>query len=144
MLMFFTPQLLVQVEEEYHNAYQEKLDKRVSVIFIDANSSDTLLVMFCISCGSTDKIKKEGLANLLSKLYVNQLNENGNILHYGSEINSYVGYDQSIYYVHGKKENLDGILKNFGQIYSDFSVSKEEIALQKQDIEQKLLRKKSD
>ena len=43
-----------------------------------------------------------------------------------------------------KKENLDSILKNFGQIYSDFSVSKEEIALQKQDIEQKLLRKKSD
>ena len=65
-------------------------------------------------------------------------------MHYFAEINSYVGYDQSIYYVHGKKENLDGILKNFGQIYSDFSVSKEEIALQKQDIEQKLLRKKSD
>ena len=43
-----------------------------------------------------------------------------------------------------KKENLDGILKNFGQIYSGFSGSKEEIALQKQDIEQKLLRKKSD
>ena len=43
-----------------------------------------------------------------------------------------------------KKENLDSILKNFGQIYSDFSVSKEEIVLQKQDIEQKLLRKKSD
>ena len=144
MLMFFTPQLLVQVEEEYHNAYQEKLDKRVSVIFIDANSSDTLLVMFCISCGSINEIEKEGLANLLSKLYVNQLNENGNILHYGSEINSYVGYDQSIYYVHGKKENLDGILKNFGQIYSDFSVSKEEIVLKKQDIEQKLIRKKSD
>ena len=38
MLMFFTPQLLVQVEEEYHNANQEKLDKRVSAIFIDANS----------------------------------------------------------------------------------------------------------
>ena len=65
-------------------------------------------------------------------------------MHYGSEINSYVGYDQSIYYVHGKKENLDGILNNFGQIYSDFSVSKEEIALQKLDIEQKLLRKKPD
>ena len=76
MLMFFTSPLLVQVEEEYHNAYQEKLDKRVSVIFIDANSSDTLLVMFCISCGSTDEIKKEGLANLLSKLYVKKLNEN--------------------------------------------------------------------
>ena len=65
MLMFFTPQLLVQVEEEYHNAYQEKLDKRVSVIFIDANSSDTLQVMFCIFFGSIDEIEKERLANLL-------------------------------------------------------------------------------
>lgn len=141
MLMFFSPQLLIQAEEEYRNAYQEKLDNGVSVIFIDANSSDTLLVMFCISCGSTDEIEKEGLANLLSKLYVKKLNENGNTLHYGAEINSYVGYDQSIYYVLGKKENLDGILKNFGQIYSDFSVSKEEIAVQKQDIEQNLLSK---
>ena len=104
MLMFFTPQLLVQVEEEYHNAYQEKLDKRVSVIFIDANSSDTLLVMFCISCGSINEIEKEGLANLLSKLYVKKLNENGNTLHYFEEINSYFGYDQSIYYVHEKKK----------------------------------------
>ena len=106
MLMFFTPQLLVQVEEEYHNAYQEKLDKRVSVIFVDANSLDTLQVMFCIFCGSIDEIEKEGLTNLLSKLYVKKLNENGNTLHYGAEINSYVGYDQSIYYVHGKKRKL--------------------------------------
>ena len=59
MLMFFSPQLLVQAEEEYRNAYQEKLDNGVSVIFIDANSSDTLLVMFCISCGTTDEIKKK-------------------------------------------------------------------------------------
>ena len=80
-----------------------KARKRVSELFIDANSSDTLLVMLYISFGSIDEIEKEGLANLLSKLYVNQLNENGNILHYGSEINSYVGYDQSIYYVNKKK-----------------------------------------
>ena len=104
MLMFFTSQLLVQVEEEFHNANQEKQDKRVSAIFIDANSQDTLLVMFYISFGSIDEIKKEGLANLLSKLYVKKLNENGNTLHYFEEINSYFGYDQSIYYVHEKKK----------------------------------------
>lgn len=141
ILAFLSPQFSVQAEEEYRNVHQEKLDNGVSVIFIDANSSDMLLVMFCVSCGSTDEIEKEGLANLLSKLYVKKLNDNGITLHYGAEINSYVGYDQSTYYVLGKKENLDGILKNFGQIYSDFSVSKEEIAVQKQDIEQNLLNK---
>ena len=139
VLAFFSPQLsLIQADEEYRNIHQEKLNNGVSVIFVDANSSDMLLVMFCVSCGSTDEIEKEGLANLLSKLYAKKLNDNGNTLHYGAEINSYVGYDQSTYYVLGKKENLDGILKNFGQIYSDFSVSKEEIAAQKHNVEQSL------
>ena len=44
-----------------------KARKRVSEIFIDANLSDTFLVMFCISCGSTNEIKKEG-ENLISTM----------------------------------------------------------------------------
>ena len=60
--------------------------------------------MLYISFGSIDEIEKEGLANLLSKLYVKNLNENGNTLHYAEEINLYVGYEQSIYYVHEKKK----------------------------------------
>lgn len=127
--------------QEYRDIHREKLDNGVSVIFIDANSSDMLLVMFCVSCGSTDEREKEGVANLLSKIYAKKLNDNGNNLHYGAEINSYVGYDQSMYYVLAKTENLDGILKNFGQIYSNFSVSKEEINAHKQEVEQSLLNK---
>lgn len=137
ILSFFQPTF----GQEYRDIHQEKLDNGVSVIFIDANSSDMLLVMFCVSCGSTDEVEKEGVANLLSKIYAKKLNDNGNNLHYGAEINSYVGYDQSMYYVLAKTDNLDGILKNFGQIYSDFSVSKEEINTQKQDVEQSLLSK---
>lgn len=127
--------------QEYRNVCQEKLDNGISVIFIDANSPDMLLVMFCVSCGSTDETEKEGIANLLSKVYAKKLRDNGNALHYGAEINSHVGYDQSVYYVLGKNENLDGILKNFGHIYRNFSTTKDEVNAQKKDIEENLLAK---
>ncbi|MBR1733883.1 MAG: insulinase family protein [Alphaproteobacteria bacterium] len=141
IVLFFLFSQFVSFGQEYRNLHQEKLDNGVSVIFIEANSSDMLLVMFCVSCGSTDEVEKEGLANLLSKIYLKKLNDNGNTMHYGAEINSYVGYDQSIYYVLAKKENLDGILKNFGQIYSNFSFSKEDMAIQKKLVENNLLNK---
>lgn len=127
-------------EGEYRDVHQVQLDNGMSVIFIDANS-DMVLVMFCVSCGATDEIDKEGVANVLSKIYANKLNENADNLHYGAEVNSNTSYDQSIYYVLGKKDNLEPILQNFAQIYEGFSVGDKDVNDQKQRINQFLLNK---
>lgn len=131
---------LVQADGEYRNVYQVQLENGISVIFIDANS-DMVLVMFCVSCGSTDEIDKEGIANILSKIYAKKLNENAENLHYGAEVNSNTGYDQTVYYILGKKENLDAILQNFAQIYAGFTISDKDVDDQKQNVYQNLISK---
>lgn len=113
----------MQVEAWRRAVCHEKLDNGTSVIFVDANLSDTLLTMFCIS--DAGEIGKEELANLLSKIRCQKLDDNS--LHYGAEINSRDGYNQSAYYVFGKNENIYEILKNFGRMYFDFSIINEKV-----------------
>lgn len=130
----------VQASGTYRDVHKTRLDNGISVIFIDANS-DMVLVMFCVSCGSSDEVDKEGIANLLSKIYSSKLNENAGNLHYGAEVNCNTSYDQSIYYVLGEKNNLEAILQNFAQIYERFSVNESDMNLQKQSIKEALLNK---
>ncbi len=116
----------------------EKLDNDISVVFIDTTQSESILVMLCISVGSVDEIEKNGVANLLSKVFVKKLNDSAHSLHYGSECNSYVGYDQSVYYFYGKQDNLDGFLKNLGSVFSNFVFSNDELENCKQEIKQSI------
>lgn len=140
LLVPFVPVQLAYTDGEYRNVHQEQLDNGISVIFIDADSSDDMvLVMFCVSCGSTDEKDKEGIANLLSKIYAKKLSESG--LEYGIDINSNVGFDQSMYYVLGKKENLNAILENFAKIYLNFTVSQSELENYKNKVRQSILDK---
>lgn len=134
----FSSVQLVQADGEYRDVHEVQLDNGISAIFIDANS-EMVLVMFCISCGSTDEVDKEGIANVLSKIYAKKLNENAENLHYGAEVNSNTSYDQSVYYVLGKKENLDAILQNFAQIYAGFPISDKDVEDQKQSVQQSLV-----
>ncbi|GHU17943.1 peptidase M16 [Alphaproteobacteria bacterium] len=103
----------------------EKLENGMSVIFVETSKSDSLMVVLSVSAGSTDEVDKEGVANVLSKVlaskYMNNLN--GNALQYGTESNSYAGYDQSVYYLCGKLENLDAFVKNLGDLFTVSSLN---------------------
>jgi zinc protease len=94
--------------------------------------------MLCVSAGSTDEISKDGVANLLSKILAKKLDENSTAMHYGSESNSYAGYDQSTYYFYGRLENLEGFLKNLGSVYSNFSFSKDDLELCRKSVERSI------
>ncbi|MDR2157945.1 MAG: insulinase family protein [Holosporaceae bacterium] len=127
--------------EKYRGCSFQKLDNGVSVIFVDTPKSDALLAMLCISSGSADEIDKFGVANLLNYMFTQKLKENAaaDSLQYGSEINSYVGYDQSAYYFYGKVEDLEGFIKNLGAIFSNFTFSTEDLNGAKQAAEKKIL-----
>jgi predicted Zn-dependent peptidase len=111
--------------EKYRGASFQKLENGISVIFVDTAKSDSLLVMFCVSSGSTDEIDKRGVANLLRHVFSKKLKENADSdsLQYSLENNSYTGYDQSVYYFYGKIENLDGFINNLGTTFSGFVFS---------------------
>lgn len=126
----------IEPMQEYRYSFVEKLDNDVTVIFADTTKSESILVMLCVSTGSTDEIEKDGIANLLSKVFSKKLNDNANSLHYGSECNSYVNYDQSVYYFYGKNDNLDSFLKNLGSVFSNFVFSNDDLENCKQSVEQ--------
>lgn len=136
-LLFF-PSNANEIVQEYRCSSIEKLDNDISIVFVDTIKSESILVMLCISAGNTDEIEKDGVANLLSKVFVKKLNDSAHSLHYGSECNSYVGYDQSVYYFYGKQDNLDGFLKNLGSVFSNFVFSNDELENCKQAIEQSI------
>jgi zinc protease len=117
----------------------KKLANGISVIFVDTSVSDALLVMLCVSAGSADEVTKEGVANLLSKVFAKKLNENSVAMHCGAESNSYAGYDQSSYYFYGKLENLEKFLNNLGSVYSSFSFSKDDLETCRNSVEHSII-----
>ncbi|MDR2107490.1 MAG: insulinase family protein [Holosporaceae bacterium] len=126
--------------ENYRGCSVHKTDGGVTVIFADTPKPDGLLVMLCISSGSTDEIEKTGVSNLLNRIFEQKLKQNtGSDLQYGSESNSYAGYDHSIYYFYGKTENLAGFIKNLGTTFSNFTFTSDEMDGCKRMIEKKII-----
>jgi predicted Zn-dependent peptidase len=125
----------------YRGASFKKLSNGVSVIFVNTAESDSLLIMLCISSGSGDEIDKRGVANLLGYMFEKKLKEKAaaDSLQYGSESNSYVGHDQSVYYFYGKVENLKGFIRNLGTIFSNFAFSTEDFGDGKRVVEQQIV-----
>ncbi|MDR1375845.1 MAG: insulinase family protein [Holosporaceae bacterium] len=119
----------------------QKLDNNMSVVFVDAARSNSLLVMLCISTGNTDELDREGVANLLSHMFAKKLKENADAdtLQYGAESNFYTGHDYSMYYFYGKLENLDGFIKNLGDVFENFAFSQDDLDRSKRKIEQKIV-----
>ncbi|MDR1333930.1 MAG: insulinase family protein [Holosporaceae bacterium] len=126
--------------DKYRGASLQKLGNGQKVLFVDTTKSDSILVMLCISSGSTDEIETRGVANLLGHICLKKLKEDvrRDSNQYGSESNSYVGYDQSIYYLYGKAENLEGFIKNLSAIFSDFTFSIDDLNGEKKIIEQQI------
>jgi zinc protease len=85
--------------------------------------------MLCISAGSADELDKRGVANLLSHMFAKKLKEStaANTLQYGAESDSCTGHDQSMYYFYGKLEDLEGFIKNLGEVFSRFSCSPNDV-----------------
>ncbi|GHT91668.1 peptidase M16 [Alphaproteobacteria bacterium] len=125
-------------DQEYRDSSVEKLENGMSVVFVETSKSDSLMVVLSVSAGSTDEVDKEGVANVLSKILASKYmnNVNGNALQYGTESNSYAGYDQSVFYLCGKLENLDGFLKNLGDLFTASSFSPEDVKSTKNLVEQ--------
>ncbi|MDR1560872.1 MAG: insulinase family protein [Holosporaceae bacterium] len=119
----------------------QKLENGVSVVFIDTVKSNSLLVVLCVSSGSADELDKEGVANLLTYIFMEKLqaNANADTLQHGSEINSYTEHDQSLYYFYGNLESLESFLKNLGTVFTKFSFSENDLRNNKRKIEEKLL-----
>lgn len=116
----------------------KKLDDRVSVVFVDTYSTDSLLIMMCVSAGVADEIEHQGVANLLCDVLLRKLKQQADAdnLPYGAQSSAYTGYDQSVYYFYGKPENLEGFIKNFSLVTQDFSCTAEQLAKSKKSIEQ--------
>ncbi|GHU12620.1 hypothetical protein FACS189449_06620 [Alphaproteobacteria bacterium] len=136
-LSFFSCCVNAEVQE-YRNSSVEKLENGMSVIFVETSKSDSLMVVLSVSAGSTDEVDKEGVANVLSKVLAKRFmsNLNGNALQYGTESNSYAGYDQSVYYLCGKLENLDGFMKNLADLFDASSFSAEDVNTTKDSVVQ--------
>jgi predicted Zn-dependent peptidase len=126
--------------DKYRGASSQKLENGVTVVFADSTKSGSALVMLCISSGSTDEIEKRGVANLLGYMFSKKIKEKigADSLQYGSESDSYVGYDQTIYYVYGKNGNLEGFIKNLATLFSDFTFSVDELNAAKKITEQQI------
>jgi len=122
--------------DKYRGVSCKKLDNGISVIFIDTVPADSLLVMLCISSGSTDEIQKTGIANLLKQICEKKLKERSLNKF---ECDSYVGYDQSAYYFYGKSSELSNILKNLGAVISDISFLERDLTSCKKIVEKKIL-----
>jgi predicted Zn-dependent peptidase len=124
--------------QKYLGSSIEQLENGISLIFADTSKSDSVLVMFCVSAGNTDETEKEGVSNLLSKITQKKLNDNASNLHYGSECSLYAGHDSTAYYFYTKHDHIEGIIKNFGEICSNFSFSKKDFDECKRLVEQEL------
>jgi zinc protease len=124
-------------EDQYRNSREHKLDNGITVILAETSLSDLIRVALCVSAGSADEIEKEGVANLLSKVltkkFMNGVDENS--VQYGSESNSYVGYDQSVYYFCGTVKNLEYFLKTFGELLKSSAISGNEVTTAKNSVE---------
>jgi zinc protease len=118
----------------------EKLENGISVVFVDTEPSDFLLIMLCVSSGSGDDVDKRGVANLLRYMFARKLKErsDSDSIQYGSESNSYTGHDQSVYYFYGRRENLEGFIKNLGTIFSNFKPTTNDFNESKAAIEQQI------
>lgn len=125
---------------EYRSSSCVSLENGIRVVFVDTTYNDSLLVMLGVSAGSTDEKEIDGVSNLLVKAVVNKLNETPNIngVQYG-EAQSYAGYDQSIYYYYGKKDDLEGFITKLGTVFSKLSFSDQELNNCKKAIEQKII-----
>ncbi|MDR2724355.1 MAG: insulinase family protein [Holosporaceae bacterium] len=108
---------------QYRESSVQTLENGVTVVFVDADESDNLLLLLCVSAGSNDDGDKHGVANLLNYVFTEKLRENisADFIQSGSEIRSSIGHDQSIYYFYGKTKNLNAFIKNLGETFSDFS-----------------------
>lgn len=134
---FISPVTHAAEQVEYRASSCINLDNGMKVIFVDTTYSDALLVMLGVSAGSTDEKEIEGISNLLVKSVVNKLNQNPDGVQYG-EVQAYSGYDQSIYYYYGRKDDLDGFLTKLGSVFSKLSFTPQEVDDCKKSIEQQI------
>ncbi|MDR1551165.1 MAG: insulinase family protein [Holosporaceae bacterium] len=106
--------------EKFRGIEQYKLENDVTVIFVDTAWSNSLLVMLCVSAGSSDEIEKRGVANLLAHLFARKLRESvgEDLARTEAENNVFVGHDQSIFYLVGRRENLDLFIRGLGSTFS--------------------------
>ena len=114
----------------------KKLSNNVSVVFIDPEKNDELLILFCVSSGSADEIVRRGVSNVLSKIFLKKLQ--AATKESGGECNSYVGFDQNVYYFFGKPKEIENYLKGFSTTLHDFSATDEDVTEIKNITEQSL------
>lgn len=129
---------VVDAAYEYKDSSECKLENGMSVIFMDTSKSDLLMVALCVSAGSTDEIEKEGIANLLSHILVQKHinNSQKKADQPAFESNFYTGYDQSVYYLQGRLEDLDVFLKNLSELFLESSFDAAEVAASRNLVEQ--------
>lgn len=118
----------------------QKLKNGISVVFIDTGTVDSVLIMMSVSAGSADEIESHGVANLLCEIISNRLKQqvNFNKLQYGVEVGSYTGYDQTVYYLYGKPENLNKYIKYFSDAICNFSCDEKMLQESKKAVYQKI------
>lgn len=114
-----------------------ELAHNLSVTFIGTGERDSVLLLICVSAGMADEILYPKVAILLSNVISKKIKlmvEKNRML-YGSENNAYVDYDQTVYYSYGKPENLEGFIRNFAAVISNFSCTADELDKAKKQVE---------
>ncbi len=113
----------------YRRSEAVNLPNGVSVIFVNTNKTNFIYLTFCISAGTNDALLSPEIAKLCGQILqskiTNEINLNNNT--HGTELNSYCGYDQTLFSLYGKKEDLKHYIKILGEQFSNFQVSNEDI-----------------
>lgn len=113
----------------------KKLKNNISLIFIDDHpdsKNDSILIVMSVASGNIDEFDKEGVANLLAKIFDSKMLLRDNVGKF------HVSNDQSIFYGNCKQESVKDVIKKFSTIVN-FSFSIDDINKNKYEIEQMIV-----
>lgn len=116
------------------SSFSRQLDNGVSVVCVNTNKIDSVLIAFCISAGVADEMETDGVANLLGTIFLKRLNKCFQTFK-GIFVDFAVGYDQSIAYVYCQKKDLEDVIKCVADEFEHLSFNDDDILRCKQNIE---------
>lgn len=137
LFFFLIAFFVVEIHADlYRGVEQKKLANDVSVIFLDTNRTDELYITLCISVGKADDMDKNGKTEILGSIFKKRLKQelDKTAKSSGVEITYFIGQDESLFSLYGKKVDVSEIIKCINKVLSDLEISEEEVNREKEKI----------
>lgn len=125
--------------EFYRGVDHRELPNGISVIFFITHFSDSVYMTLSVSAGKSDDIDKTGKAEIVGNIFKKNLERDfqKNTKIFGVELNSYIGQDQSLFSLYGKKVDLEEHIKCLAKNFYDTSFSQSDFEKEKEKIRNK-------